>query len=213
MESQSAKTRFLTAVGHDLRQPLHALLLYLSALDRRVKDDEAREILGKAERSAQSLATMLENLIQLARLDADKVEAEVERVSLQNLFNDLVGPAPHAEAEATSLTVKSDPALLHTILQHLISNAARHGGGSAHLSAKKVGDKVEITVRDAGPGVAAEDHERIFAEFVRLDGAAPNGLGIGLTLARKLATMLGHEIEVRSIPGDGASFVVRAERA
>ena len=213
MESDNTKTRFLTAIGHDMRQPLHALLLYLSALDRRVKDDDAREILGKAERAAQSLASMIEALIQLARLDADKVEADSERVSLQNLFDDLVAQAPHAKADATPLYVKSDPVLLDSIMQHLISNAARHGGGNAHLSAKEVGGAVEITVRDTGPGIAPEDQDRIFAEFVRLDGAASSGLGIGLAVARKLATLLGHSIDVRSAPGEGAAFVIRAQRA
>ncbi len=213
MEGDSSKTRFLTAIGHDMRQPLHALLLYLSALDRRVKDEETREILGKADRAAQSLASMIEALIQLARLDADRVEADVERVPLQGIFDALVANAPYATADATPLYVKSDPVLLDSIMQQLISNAARHGGGAAHVSATKVGQDVEITVRDSGPGIAPEDQERIFAEFIRLEGAPTSGLGIGLTVARKLATVLGHKIHVRSAPGEGAAFVIRAESA
>jgi signal transduction histidine kinase len=178
-----------------------------------VKDDESRDILGKADRAAQSLASMIEGLIQLARLDAGKVEADVERVSLQSLFDDLVAQAPHASADATPLYVKSDPVLLDTIVRHLVSNAARHGGGDAHLSAEALGDEVEITVRDTGPGIAAEDQEHIFVEFVRLDGAATSGLGLGLAITRKLATLLGHKIDVRSAPGQGAAFVIRAQRA
>ncbi|MCX7358349.1 MAG: HAMP domain-containing sensor histidine kinase [Alphaproteobacteria bacterium] len=212
MDSESAKTRFLTAIGHDMRQPLHALLLYLSALERRVKDGEAREILNKADRAAQSLAGMIEGLIQLARLDANKVEPELERVSLKALFDDLIASTPHAAADTTELYVHSDPVLLETIVQQLVANAAKHGGGSAHLSAEEKDGAVEIKVRDSGPGIPTEDQERIFAEFVRLNGS-DGGLGLGLTIANKLAALMNHKMEVRSAPGQGATFIVRAERA
>lgn len=211
MESDSATSRFLTAIGHDMRQPLHALLLYLNALDRRVHDAEARDVLGKADRAAQSLAGMLESLIQLARLDAGKVEPEIEKLSLQSLFDDVLARAPNASADATSLYVHSDPVLLETIMLQLLSNAASHGGGKAHVSASERDGKVEISVRDSGPGIPAEDQERIFAEFVRL--GPPQGLGVGLAVARKLAALMKHEIMVRSAPGEGAEFIVRAPRA
>lgn len=213
MDSESVKTRFLTAIGHDMRQPLHALLLYLSALERRVHDAEARDVLSKADRAAQSLAGMIEGLIQLARLDAGKIDPELERVSLQSLFDDLLARVLHASAEATPLYVHSDPVLLETIMQQLISNAATHGGGKAHVSAIEKNGAVQIEVRDDGPGIAPEDQERIFAEFVRADGSSGNGLGVGLTIAKGLAELMKHTIEVRSAPGKGATFVVRAERA
>ena len=209
----SAKTRFLTAIGHDMRQPLHALLLYLDALDRRVKDADTREVLNKADQAAQSLASMIEGLIQLARLDAGKVEAETERVSLQDLFDDLIAASPQASADPTTLYVRSDPALLQIIVQQLLSNAVKHGGGKARLSAMEENGAIEIRVRDDGPGIDATDHKRIFGEFVRLEGAAATGLGVGLAIADQLAALLNHRIEVRSKPGEGATFIVRAERA
>ncbi|MEZ5960114.1 MAG: HAMP domain-containing sensor histidine kinase [Hyphomonadaceae bacterium] len=213
MESESPAPRFLAAIGHDLRQPLHALLLYLSALDRRVHDAEARDVLSKADRAAQSLAGMIEGIVQLARLDAGKVEPDIERVSLQSVFDGILAKAPESRADATSLYVHSDPMLLDTIMQQIVANAVAHGGGAPHLSANERGDAVEIIMRDTGPGIAAADHERIFTEFVRLDGASHNGLGIGLTIARKLATLMKHEIEVESVPGGGAAFIIRAPRA
>ena len=213
MESESPTSRFLTAIGHDMRQPLHALLLYLSALDRRVHDPDARDVLGKADRAAQSLAGMIESLIQLARLDAGKVEADLEKVSLQSLFDDLVAHAPETKADATPLYVHSDPALLETIMHQLIANAATHGGGASHISAVETHGVVEIHVRDSGPGIAASDHERIFKEFVRLDGASQGGLGVGLAVASKIAGILKHDLEVKSAPGEGATFIVRAPRA
>lgn len=211
MKSESPTTRFLTAIGHDMRQPLHALLLYLGALDRRVHDAEAREILGKADRAAQSLAGMIEGLIQLARLDAGKVEPEIERVSLQSVFDDLVAQAPNTQADTTSLYVRSDQALLQTILQQLLSNAAVHGGSGVRLSANERDGSVEISVSDSGPGIAAQDHERIFGEFVRL--GSPKGLGIGLAIVGKLAALLKHDVVVQSAPGEGATFIIRASRA
>jgi len=213
MESESPTSRFLTAIGHDMRQPLHALLLYLSALDRRVHDPDARDVLGKADRAAQSLAAMIESLIQLARLDAGKVEADLEKVSLQSLFDDLVVHAPETKADPTPLYVHSDPSLLETIMHQLIANAAVHGGGASHVSATETNGAVEIHVRDSGPGIAADDHERIFKEFVRLDGASQGGLGVGLAVASKLASILKHDLEVKSAPGEGATFIVRAQRA
>ena len=213
MEDESTPSRFLTAIGHDMRQPLHALLLYLSALDRRVQDSEAREVLGKADRAAQSLAGMLEGLIQLARLDAGRVEVEIEKVSLQSLFDDVVSRAPTASADATTLYVHSDPVLLETIMQQLLANAATHGGGAAHISASEKNGAVEIHVRDSGPGIAAADQARIFGEFVRLGEASHGGLGVGLTVAQKLSRLLKHDLEVRSAPGEGATFIVRASRA
>lgn len=212
-QMDSAKTRFLTAIGHDMRQPLHALLLYLSALDRRIKDDDARTVLSKADQAAQSLASMIEGLIQLARLDAGKVEVEAERLSLQELFDDLIATSPLTTADPTGLRVHSDPELLRIIIQHLLSNAVKHGGGNAHLSAVEENDAIEIRVRDEGSGIDVKDHKRIFSEFVRLDGAASTGLGVGLTIAEQLASLLNHQIEVRSMPGQGATFVVRVARA
>lgn len=213
MSGDTAKSRFLTAISHDMRQPLHALLLYLGALDRRVHDEEARAVLVKADRAAQSLAAMFDALISLTRLEQGKVEQHISSVSVQSLFDELIAKTPAVKADTTALHIDSDPVLLEAILQHLISNAIRHGGGAAHLSAREHGDAVEIAVRDSGPGIAAKDHERIFAEFSRLEGASPDGLGLGLTVARGLATTLGHTLEVASAPGAGATFIVRAPRA
>jgi signal transduction histidine kinase len=209
MESDSARARFLTAVSHDMRQPLQALLLYLNALDRRVKDDEARGILDKADRAAQSLAGMFDALVLLTRLEDGKVAPDSASVALQNVFESVQDAG--VTAEATSLRVRTDAALLQTILRQVVSNALRHGGGAARLSAEERNGGVEIAVADSGPGIAAEDQQRVFEDFVRLDGARADGLGLGLAIARRLAALLDHQIEVRSAPGRGATFIIRAK--
>jgi signal transduction histidine kinase len=213
MDSDAARTRFLKAISHDMRQPLQALLLYLGALDRRVGEGEARDVLSKADQAAQALVGMFDNLIALVRIEAGKIEPDVARVSLQDLFDAAVAQESRAAADATPLYVMSDEVLLGQILHQLISNAVRHGGGAAQLTAKEHADSIEISVSDAGAGIAPEHYHRVFEEFERLEGASSEGLGLGLTIVRKLADLLGHEVEVRSSPGQGATFVVRAQRA
>jgi signal transduction histidine kinase len=213
MDSDEARARFFRAISHDMRQPLQALLLYLGALERRVGEGEARTVLDKADRAAQSLVAMFDNLVALARIEAGKIEPDIARVSLQDLFDAAVAQEQCAAADATSLCVKSDEVLLGQILHQLVSNAVRHGGGAARLSASERGDVVDIVVSDSGIGIAPEHHHRIFEEFERLDGASSEGLGLGLTIAGELANLLSHEIEVRSAPGQGATFIIRAPRA
>jgi signal transduction histidine kinase len=210
MSSDAARARFLKAISHDMRQPLHALLLYLDALDRRVRDGEARAVLGKANQAAQALVSMFNDLHDLARIDAGKVAPDVGKVSVQELFDEIVTREPRANADVTSLCVKSDPVLLDQILRNLVSNAVKHGGGAARLSAAVGHGVVELVVRDAGEGIAAEDQSRIFEEFERLEGSSPDGLGLGLAIVQKLSDLLGHEIELRSAPGKGATFILRA---
>lgn len=211
MDSDKARTRFLTAVSHDMRQPLQALLLYLGALDRRVKDDEARDVLAKADRAAQALAGMFDELVLLARLEAGKITPDLGRTPVQAAFENVQEPG--VSVGATPLQVRSDSDLLEIILRQLVSNGLKHGGGAVALSAEHRNGSVEIAVADSGAGVAPEDQQRIFEEFARLDGARADGLGLGLTIARRLASLLGHDIELRSSPGQGATFVIRAEAA
>lgn len=211
MDSDNARTRFLTAVSHDMRQPLQALLLYLGALDRRVKDSEARDVLAKADLAAQALAGMFDSLVLLARLEAGKVAPNLDRTSVQSAFESVA--APGVAVDATTLHVKSDPALLEIVLRQLVSNGLKHGGGAVRVSAEQRDGAVEVAVADSGAGIAPEDHQRIFEEFTRMEDARADGLGLGLTIARRLAALLGHNVEVRSSPGQGATFVVRAEIA
>lgn len=212
MDRDGAQTGFLTAISHDMRQPLHALMLYLGALERRVHEPEAREVLGKASDAAQSLAKMIEGVVQLARIETGKVDVELEGVRLQSLFENLVAHAPAATLDPTALYVRSDSALLETIMRELISNAIEHGGGNVHIRAEAKDGDVDISVTDSGPGIAATDQSKIFEQFERL-GVNSGGLGIGLSIAKRLADLLRHDLAVRSTPGEGATFVLRAPRA
>jgi signal transduction histidine kinase/CheY-like chemotaxis protein len=210
--SELAKTRFLAAASHDMRQPLHALTLYLNALSRRADTDESRSIVSKAERAAHSLSGMFSTLLDLARIQASVIKPQIEVFPLQDLLDRVVAEHPGADlrANTTTIEVRSDHGLLERLLRNLVSNALKHGGGAARISVTTRDAMCEIAISDNGPGIAIEDQARIFDEFVRLDGrASSEGLGLGLPIVQRIAELLGHDLELRSSPGHGATFLVR----
>lgn len=212
--SDLAKTRFLAVASHDMRQPLHALTLYLSALERRVESPEARDIVTKMDRATQSMVGMFSTLLDLARIQAGVVKPEFEVVRVQHVIDRIVAEHPGSAVQAapTDLAIRTDPLLLERVLRNLVTNALKHGGGKAQIAASASGGEVQISVTDNGPGIPAEDRERIFEEFVRLEGRA-EGLGLGLAIVKRIADMLDMPIEVGSAPGGGARFMLRAQRA
>lgn len=209
-----AKSRFLAVASHDMRQPLHALTLYLSALERRVETPEARDIIAKMERATQSMIGMFSMLLDLARVQAGVITPEITNAALEPVFERLA--AGHAtgvvEVASTPLAVYTDPVLLERILANLLSNAVKHGGGKARLSATAEGAYVQIEVADDGPGIALEDQTRIFDEFVRLK-TQNDGLGLGLAIVRRLAERLDVAVAIDSAPGRGSRFTVRVKAA
>lgn len=213
--SDLAKTRFLAVASHDMRQPLHALTLYLSALERRVESSEARDIVAKMERATRSMVGMFATLLDLARVQAGVVQPDVTEFALQDVLDRIGAEHPDGvyEAPPTSLAIRSDPLLLERILRNLVVNAMKHGGGKTWIEIEARDGYADIAVRDQGPGIAAADRERIFDEFVRLEGRGGEGLGLGLAIVRKIADLLDVHIRVESEPGQGARFVVRAPLA
>jgi CHASE3 domain sensor protein len=208
--SDLAKTRFLAVASHDMRQPLHALSLYLSALDRRIDNPEARGILAKMERATDSMIAMFATLLDLARIQAGAVDPDIEDFALQEVFDRLAAenPGGKLDVEPTPLRLRSDAALIERALRNLIANALRHGGGHARLSAVAFDERAEIVVADNGPGISAEDQDRIFDEFVRLEGRG-EGLGLGLSIVRGIARALDMPLELDTARGRGARFILR----
>jgi CheY-like chemotaxis protein len=157
---------------------------------------------------------MFSTLLDLARIQAGAVEPEIEAVALQEVIDRIVAEHPGSQVEAvhTPYAVATDPLLLERMLRNLVSNALRHGGGKARITAEADGGIVEICVADNGPGIAPEDQARIFEEFVRLEGRA-EGLGLGLAIVKRIADLLEAPIEVISSPGQGARFSIKLPRA
>ncbi len=211
--SDLAKTRFLATASHDMRQPLHAITLYLSALDRRVEGQEARDILKKMERAAESMVGMFATLLDLARIQANVVEPEVSNFNIQDVIDRLIAEHPGrditAQYSAPALSVHTDSVLLERLLRNLISNGLKHGGGGVRIVATPVAGHLKISVIDRGPGIAPEDQGRIFDEFVRLEGkGASEGLGLGLAIVQRIADLLDLSVSVKSSPQNGATFSV-----
>ncbi|GIK47569.1 MAG: hypothetical protein BroJett013_02660 [Alphaproteobacteria bacterium] len=207
--SDIAKTRFLAVASHDMRQPLHALTLYLTALERRVETEEARDIVAKMDRAVQSMIGMFASLLDLARLQAGVITPDIVDAPLQPIFDSVAAQHPDGKVDVTPtpLAVHSDPQLLERVISNLVANAVKHGG-SARVQAHAENRHVIVTVADEGPGIAPEDQERIFNEFERL-GAKSEGLGLGLTIVRRVAELLNIEVTLESALGRGSRFMLR----
>jgi two-component system, sensor histidine kinase len=217
-----AKTNLIAAASHDLRQPLHAVGLLAEALAGRVEDPETRELVERIGASTQDLDEMLTALLDRSKLDAGVVRAERGRVALEPLFEQLGHDFAGAAAAKglalrivpSRLAVESDRLLLIRILRNLVSNAIRYtSAGGVLVGARPRGAEVRIEVRDSGPGIPDRAQAEIFDAFHQLPGSSRAGLGLGLSIVDGLARVLGHAVELRSAPGRGSTFALRAPRS
>lgn len=213
-----AKSRFLAAASHDLRQPLHAMTLFARALSRRVQGPEAPRLVEQLEDALRSLKGMFDALLNMSRLDAGLIQPSLADVSASALIHRVsVGFRMEAESRALRFVSRSveahlrtDPALVETMLRNLVSNAfkfTRQGGVA--LIARRSGGSIAIEVVDTGPGIGEDRRERIFDEFERAReqaGGHNDGLGLGLSIVRRYAALLGIEIRLSSRPGRGTRF-------
>ena len=219
-QANIAKTRFLAAASHDLRQPLHAFGLLLTSLARRVHDAEAKSLIGRMEQSLESLQGMFNALLDMSRLDAGVMMPEIREFSLDALLRSLDNDfSPIAREKGIELRirltgrrVRSDPLLLERILRNLASNALRYTpAGRVFIGGRVRGERLRIEVRDSGIGIAQSDLDEIFREFHRLGKSIREsriGLGLGLSIVERLAKLLGHRLDVRSEVGRGSTFAV-----
>jgi signal transduction histidine kinase len=223
--ASAAKSRFLAAASHDLRQPLHALGLFTEALRDEVHDPQAAALVEKIRASARSMEDMFNAVLDLSKLDAGVVEPSVSDFAVGPLLQRLRAESL-AQAEAkevgltlvpTTLVVRSDPLLLSRILQNLITNALRYTDrGQVLIGCRRRGQRVRIEVWDTGRGIPRARQGEIFEEYHRLPQpptGGGDGSGLGLSIVQRLAAVLGHEIALRSEPGRGSTFSVTVPRA
>ncbi|MGE0740480.1 MAG: ATP-binding protein [Hyphomonadaceae bacterium] len=208
--SDLAKTRFLATASHDMRQPLHALTLYLTALERRVENPEARGIVEKMERATQAMVGMFSSLLDLARIQAGVIQPDIIVFRLQDVLDRIAAEHPNGKLDVprTNLALKSDPVLVERVLRNFVTNAMRHGGGSARIEITGGVASATIAVVDQGPGVPPRDRDRIFEEFVRLDSRG-EGLGLGLTIVKRISELIDAPVELSCPPSGGARFSIR----
>jgi two-component system sensor histidine kinase KdpD len=214
------RTALLAAVSHDLRTPLASAKAAVAGLrgdDVEWSPDEREELLETADESLDRLARLIDDLLDMSRLQAGALAVTLESVALEELvpgaLDELGAPgrAVRIVLPETVPEVRADPALLERVVANLVGNALRHAAGAQPplVTAVATQDRVDLHVVDHGPGVRPGDHERIFAPFQRLGDTAPgSGVGLGLALSRGLVEAMGGRIHPEATPGGGLTMVV-----
>ncbi|MCK9991729.1 MAG: two-component system, sensor histidine kinase [Alphaproteobacteria bacterium] len=216
-----AKSRFLAAASHDLRQPLQALKLLNAALrEYLLTDDIALNILNDSERALEVMDRMLNSLLDISKIDSGAIIPELADFRIGDMFKDLRGDFLLLTKQknlgfrivSSSAVVRTDRALLDSILRNLLGNAVRYTShGRILLGCRKQGESLRIEVRDTGAGIAPGELDRIFDEFYQIgapDRDSSQGLGLGLSIVRAYANLLGHPLKVQSWPGRGSVFSI-----
>ncbi len=213
------KTRFLAATSHDLAQPLHAQGFFLAALKDKLTDPDHLDLLAKVEDSWRGLGNLLDGLVDVSRLDAGAIVADRRTIDLGSLAG-RVGEEFTAVAEEKgvglnidcgSAVAQTDPILFARIIRNLLSNAIKFtdAGGQVGLSVQYLPSTIEVVVSDTGCGIPADKQAQVFDEYVQLGNRERNrekGLGLGLSIVRRLADLLKIELSLTSKPGEGTVF-------
>ena len=224
-EAQQAnldKSRFLATASHDLRQPAHALGLLVGRLSHVQLDRSAQALVQQLEASVDALRALLDDLLDLSRLESGSLQVRSQAVALAPLFERLrqdlgeQARGQHLELRIrhSALWVQSDPVLLYQILLNLVSNALNytpHGGVLLCARSTQKGEQVKLQIWDSGVGIDEQDQERIFQDFVRLErvtSSGAHGMGLGLAIVKRASTLLGHPIQLQSRLGVGSCFAV-----
>lgn len=213
--ANDAKSRFLTAIGHDLMQPLHAAQLFTDTLSQQLARAEQREVAAQVRGALDSTTDLLTGLLDIARLEAGGLVPQPRALPLADVLDPLAsefGVLARARGlrfdhVASRAWVHADPQLLRRVIQNFLANAVRYTAhGGILLGVRHAQGQVRIEVHDTGPGIAPAEQRAIFEEFRRGEGAAGQGLGLGLAIADRIARLLGATIALRSAPGRGTVF-------
>ncbi|QYE33441.1 MULTISPECIES: chemotaxis protein CheB [Sphingosinicellaceae] len=217
-EANLAKSRFLAAASHDLRQPLQTLALIQGLLANRVDDDRGQHLVARFDETLGAMTGLLNTLLDINQIEAGTLRAQTESLAIGPLLERLRDEFTyHAEAKRLVLRVvgstqlvTSDPRLLEQILRNLLSNALKYtSNGKVLLGCRRHGEMLRVEVLDTGIGIPEAELGRIFGEYEQLDNSArerSRGLGLGLAIVRRLGDLLGHPVHVRSQLGRGSIF-------
>jgi signal transduction histidine kinase len=221
-QASRAKTQFLAAASHDLRQPIHSMNALLAALSLRRLDERTREIVDLLGSVNQAMVGQLDGLLEISRLDAGVVRPELAALRLDEfaaMHHAMVAPVAAERGLRCMLvldrevTVRTDRALLSRVLGNLTDNAMKFTsrGGLVEIALQHDGARAWLSVRDTGIGIAEAEHERIFQEFYQVGNVERDrsrGLGLGLSIVSRLCALLGAELRLSSRPGQGTTLSV-----
>ncbi|MGB3394012.1 MAG: PAS-domain containing protein [Stenotrophomonas sp.] len=215
--ANDAKSRFLTAIGHDLLQPLHAAHLFTDTLAQQVDAPAQQQAVVQIRGALDSTTQLLTGLFDMSRLEAGGLVPQPRTMPLAEVLDPLASEF-RALAAARGLAfhhvpthawVDSDPQLLRRVLQNFLANAVRYTArGGVLLGVRREGGRVRVEVHDTGPGIALSEQRRIFEEFRRGEDSGGQGLGLGLAIADRIAGLLQAPLRLRSEPGRGTVFSV-----
>jgi len=223
-QANIAKSKFLAAASHDLRQPLHALMLFTSVLNESIKYPKVRKVVDQITASVDALQSLFNALLDVSRLEAGVLVAETSHFNLQPMFEKLAndynlaaeGKGLVLEFKVCKFAVYSDPALLEQIMRNFVANAIRYTNkGTIIISCIDLNESVRIDVTDTGVGIPANKQHAIFNEFYQLGNPQRDrskGLGLGLAIVERIARLLKHSIEVHSKPGEGSTFSIIVDK-
>ncbi|CAN5729316.1 response regulator [soil metagenome] len=217
-----ARSRFYANMSHELRTPINAILGYSSLLLDNLfgpLTEKQASSIERTHKAANHLLELVNDVLDLSKIEAGKMELQIETLGFPELLQDLfvtVGPFSEQhgaelllETESEAFTIVSDARRVRQILLNLLSNAIKFGGGKpVHVVWNRADDGGAIVeVKDQGDGIAGDDQEKIFHEFVQLVQSQESpGTGLGLPISRRLAELLGGSLTLESAPGQGSTF-------
>ncbi|MDV7338286.1 ATP-binding protein [Terasakiella sp. A23] len=219
-QANVAKSKFLAAAGHDLKQPLEAIGMFSGMLEKRMPDERSKAIMKDMHNAQRSMRSLLDSILSLSKLEAGVIEPSQSTFALQTLLNQLTREyriSAHEKGLSlkmvpTSMMVTTDPLLLERILRNFLSNAIRYTKtGRILLGCRRRGSAFAIEVWDTGPGIPEDGLEKIFTEFSQLEDPERDrseGIGLGLAIVKRLANLLKMEISCKSKVGSGSKFSI-----
>ena len=230
VEAMASRARFMRGVSHDLKNPIHAIDGHAQLLEDELRGpltDAQRDSVGRIRRSARALMGLIEDLLELARAESGQLTVKLDRVILREVVRDAV-EEHRAAAEAAGLALVhaddgsetilvTDPVRVTQVLGNLLSNAIKYTprGGHIEVATEMLappgadgGARLAIHVDDDGPGIPADKREEIFGEFTRLESGDKPGAGLGLSIARRVARLLGGDVTVSGEQRGGTRFTL-----
>jgi len=217
-QANISKTKFLASASHDMRQPIHAMSLFLGVLEERVEKEDQKNILKKIQKSSNALGSLLDSLLDISKLDAGVIKVIPESFSLNYLFDSLNNEFQEVAKEknlkikfvSTKLWINSDYRILERITRNLISNAIRYTeAGRILVGCRRYKGKILVAIYDTGIGIPKDKMQDIFREFYQLHNPERDrskGLGLGLAIVERMAKLLDMSLYMKSIQGKGSVF-------